>query len=87
MIGLQSNKLIKQKERGCHMATKLYTIENLLIGKNYRSKNRHFEGEIVHAEKRPEIFYGNETEAYLIQVKTPSYLSDRYATVAVKVGE
>jgi hypothetical protein len=69
------------------MATKLYTIENLLVGKNYRSRNRNFEGEIVYAEKRPEIFYGNETEAYLIQVRTPSYLSDRYATIAVKVGE
>jgi hypothetical protein len=69
------------------MATKLYTIENLLIGKTYRSKNRNFEGEIVHAEKRPEVFYGIETEAYLIQVKTPSYSSDRYATIAVKVGE
>ena len=87
MIGLQSNKLIKQKERGCPMATKLYTIENLLIGKNYRSKNRHFEGEIVHAEKREGIWYGENTEAYVIQVKTPAYLSYRYATVAVKVGE
>jgi hypothetical protein len=69
------------------MATKLYTIENLLVGQNYRSRNRHFQGEIVHAEKRPEIWYGENTEAYLIQIKTPSYLSDRYATVAVKVGE
>jgi hypothetical protein len=29
------------------MATKLYTIENLLVGQTYRSRTRHFEGEIV----------------------------------------
>jgi hypothetical protein len=87
MIGLQSNKVIKQKERGCQMATKLYTIENLLVGKTYRSRNRHFEGVITHAEKREGIWYGENTEAYVIQIDTPSYLSDRYATVAVKIGE
>jgi hypothetical protein len=87
MIGLQSNKVIKQKERGCHMATKLYTIENLLVGKTYRSTNRHFEGTITHAEKREGIWYGENTEAYVVQIDTPSYLSDRYATVAVKIGE
>jgi hypothetical protein len=87
MIGLQSNKVIKQKERGCHMATKLYSIENLLVGKTYRSTNRHFEGVITHAEKREGIWYGENTEAYVVQIDTPSYLSDRYATVAVKIGE
>jgi hypothetical protein len=69
------------------MATKLYTIENLLVGKTYRSRTRHFEGEIVSAEKREGIWYGDNTEAYLITVRTPSSLSDRYATIAVKVGE
>jgi hypothetical protein len=69
------------------MATKLYTIESLLVGKNYRSRNRHFEGEIVSAEKREGIWYGENTEAYVIQVRTPAYLSDRYATIAVKTGE
>jgi len=34
------------------MATKLYTIENLLIGKTYRSNSRHFSGEIISAEPR-----------------------------------
>jgi hypothetical protein len=68
------------------MATKLYTIENLLVGKTYRSRNRHFEGEIVSASPRPEIWYGEGLDAYVVQVRTPSYLSDRYATIAVKVG-
>lgn len=69
------------------MATKLYTIENLLVGKPYRSRSRNFEGVITHAEKREGIWYGENTEAYVIQINTPRYLSDQYATIAVKVGE
>ena len=69
------------------MATKLYTVENLLIGKNYRSTNRKgLEGEIRSAEKREGIWYGENTEAYLVQVK-PERGEYFYATVAVKVGE
>ena len=69
------------------MATKLYTIEDLLVGQNYRSRSRNFEGTITHAEKREGIWYGEGVEAYLVQVNVPKYLSDRYATIAVKVGE
>ena len=69
------------------MATKLYSIENLLVGKTYRSTNRHFEGVITHAEKREGIWYGEGLEAYVVQVDVPKYLSDRYATVVVKIGE
>jgi hypothetical protein len=68
------------------MATKLYTIEDLLIGKTYRSRTRHFEGEIVSAEKRDGIWYGDNTEAYLIEINTRT-LRNKYATIAVKVGE
>ncbi len=68
------------------MATKLYTIENLLVGKTYTSRNRHFEGEIVSATPRPAIWYGENTEAYLIEVNTRS-LRNKFATIAVKVGE
>jgi hypothetical protein len=68
------------------MATKLYTIENLLVGKTYKSKSRHFEGEIVSAEKREGIWYGENTEAYLIEVNAKG-LRNKFATIAVKVGE
>jgi hypothetical protein len=85
MIGLQSNKLIK--ERRLLMSAKTYSIESLLVGTNYRSRSRNFEGTITHAEKREGIWYGEGFEAYVVQVRTPSYLSDRYATVAVKIGE
>jgi hypothetical protein len=85
MIGLQSNKLIK--ERRLLMSAKTYSIENLLVGKSYRSRSRNFEGTITHAEKREGIWYGEGFEAYVVQINTPAYLSDRYATVAVKIGE
>jgi hypothetical protein len=68
------------------MATKLYTIESLLVGKNYRSRSRHFEGEIVSAQKREGIWYGENTEAYLIEVNAKG-LRNKFATIAVKVGE
>jgi hypothetical protein len=68
------------------MATKLYTIENLLIGKTYRSNSRHFSGEIISAEPRPAIWYGENTEAFLIEIRTGG-LRNKFATVAVKVGE
>ena len=69
------------------MSAKTYSIENLLVGKNYRSRNRNFEGTITHARKREGIWYGEGLEAYVVQVNTPAYLSDRYATVVVKIGE
>jgi hypothetical protein len=68
------------------MATKLYTIESLLVGKNYRSNSRHFSGEIISAEPRPEIYYGDNAEAYLIEIRTGG-LRNKFATIAVKVGE
>jgi hypothetical protein len=68
------------------MSAKLYTIENLLIGKNYRSNSRHFSGEIVSAEARPAIWYGEKTEAFLIEIRTGG-LQNKFATIAVKVGE
>ena len=86
MIGLQSNKVIKQKERGWQMSANVYTIENLLVGKTYRSRNRHFEGEIVSASPRPAIWYGENTEAYVVEVYDRT-LRNKFATVAVKVGE
>ena len=69
------------------MSAKTYSIENLLVGKTYRSRSRNFEGTITHAEKREGIWYGEGLEAYVVQVDVPKYLSDRYATVAVKIGE
>ena len=87
MIGLQSNKVIKQKERGWHMSALTYTIDNLLVGKHYRSRNRHDEGIIQHAEKREGIWYGSDFEAYAIEVRSTRGIKNFWATVAVKTGE
>ena len=64
----------------------LYTIENLLIGKTYNSKT--LRGEIISAEKHPKgIWYGENTEAYLVEIYSAHTLRNKYRTIAVKVGE
>jgi hypothetical protein len=88
MIGLQSNKVIKEKERGWQMSANVYTIENLLVGKTYKSRT--LTGEIIDAEKS-DVFYGANTESYRVQVR-PHYpsvfnLKDTYRILAVKIGE
>ena len=67
------------------MSANLYSIEDLLIGKSYRSKS--IEGIIQSAEKREDsVWYDNAT-AYVVRVR-PSALSpmirDAYRTIAVR---
>jgi hypothetical protein len=63
----------------------LYTIENLLVGKTYKSKS--LRGEIISAEKSSQpIWYGENTEAYLVNVRS-QFGGYAYRTLAVKVGE
>jgi hypothetical protein len=74
------------------MATKSYDIATLLEGKYYRSLNRHIDGIIQYAEKRENVWYGENYQAYVVKVR-PTYKGDGifrndfYATIAVKVGE
>jgi hypothetical protein len=64
----------------------LYTIENLLIGKTYDSKT--LRGEIISAEKSSQpIWYGENTEAYLVEINNPNSFRNSFRTIAVKVGE
>lgn len=64
----------------------LYSVQSLLVGKTYRSKS--LTGEIVSAEPHPKgIWYGDNTEAYLVEVKVPHSIHTQYRAVAVKVGE
>ena len=64
----------------------LYTIQDLLIGKIYTSKT--LRGEIISAEKSPKpIWYGENTEAYLVEIFSAHTLRNKYRTIAVKVGE
>jgi hypothetical protein len=62
------------------MSANLYSIENLLVGKTYRSKS--VEGEIVDAEKRNDAIWYDNAEAYLIRVRSTrgNYV---YRTIAV----
>ena len=75
------------------MSALTYSIDSLLEGKYYRSNSRRgLDGIIQHAEKRDGVWYGENTEAYLVRVR-PTYKGDGifrndfYATIAVKVGE
>lgn len=69
------------------MSAKAYTIEDLLVGQYYRSHNRHDEGTILHAEKREGIYYGENLEAYAIQVSSKRNIANFWATIAVKVSD
>ena len=69
------------------MSANVYTIENLLVGKTYKSRT--LTGEIISAEKS-DVWY-QDCESYRVQVR-PHYpsvfnLKDTYRTVAVKVSE
>ena len=70
-----------------------YSIETLLEGKYYRSYSRKgLDGIIQYAEKRSDVWYGNNAEAYLVKVR-PTYdgkgifRNDFYATVCVAIGD
>lgn len=60
----------------------LYSIEDLLVGKAYRSRT--LEGIIQSAEKS-DVFYA-DAEAYLVRVRPTHGLSDTYRVVAVSVA-
>jgi len=64
----------------------LYTIEELLIGNSYNSKS--LRGEIIHAEKdNRAVWYGENCESYLVEIRSPYSLNTAWRTLAVKVGE
>lgn len=76
------------------MSANVYSITDLLIGKNYRSKS--IEGEIISAEIHPKAVWYDGCDSYLVEVRpnysTTSGLSKwygktEYRTLAVKVGE
>jgi hypothetical protein len=57
----------------------LYSVEQLLVGHNYRSRS--CEGEIISAEKS-DVYFEN-AEAYLVRIKTKYSIKDTYRTLAV----
>ena len=68
------------------MSANTYTIESLLVGKNYYSKST--QGEIIHAEKdNRAVWYGDNTESYLVEIRPTHGFKSVWRTLAVKVGE
>jgi hypothetical protein len=66
------------------MSANVYTIENLLVGKTYRSNS--LTGEIISAEKHPSAVWYQDCESYLVEVRNPNG-GYAYRTLAVKVSE
>jgi hypothetical protein len=64
------------------MSANVYTIENLLVGKQYYSKT--LQGEIISAEKHPHAVWYQDCESYLVEIRKPMG-GYTYRTIAVKV--
>jgi hypothetical protein len=62
------------------MTANLYSIENILVGKAYRSRS--IVGIIEDAEPRPSVWYEN-ADAYLVRVRPTNGGLDEYRTLAV----
>lgn len=68
------------------MSANVYSIENLLVGHYYRSRS--VEGEISHAEKDDRaVWYGENTESYLVEIRPTNSIKSVWRTVAVKVSD
>ena len=67
------------------MSANVYTIPDLLIGKNYRSNS--LTGEIISAESHPKGVWYEGCESYRVQVRDSLRGNYTYRSVAVKVGE
>ena len=76
--GFGYNNDITKKKEVARMAN-LYTIEDLLIGKTYRSKS--LEGKIVSAEKHS-AWFGRNAEGYLVEIDT-GMIKNEFRVVAV----
>jgi hypothetical protein len=67
------------------MSANIYSIENLLIGKIYRSKT--LTGEIVSAEKHPKAVWYDGAESYLVEVRDSLKGGYIFRTIAVKEND
>ena len=71
------------------MSANVYTIQSLLVGKNYNSRT--LQGEIVSAEPHPKSVWSDGWEVYLVEVAPNSGYNNwgrkTYRTVAVKVSD
>lgn len=67
-----------------------YSIEDLLVGQFYRPSSlarRFFGGEIDFAEKRDDVYVGEDFQAYAIRYRVANSVRSEWATIAVKVSD
>jgi hypothetical protein len=67
------------------MSANVYSVQSLLVGKNYSSRT--LQGEIVSAEKHPHAVWYEGCETYLVEVAPNSGFDRTYRTVAVKIND
>ena len=65
------------------MSANVYTVKDLLVGTNYRSRT--LMGEIISAEEHPHAVYYEGCETFLVEVQPNSGYKTTYRTVAVRV--
>jgi hypothetical protein len=70
------------------MTMKNYSIEDLLIGKAYRSLNHPEKFGIINdAVKRDEIWVGSNSTAYAVRYRNPNGGFDKWATISVEFND
>ena len=66
------------------MSANVYSVQNLLVGKTYRSNS--VSGEIISAEPNSDVWYAN-CDTYKVQVRPFNSIKDTYRYVAVKTSD
>lgn len=84
-MSVMSDKITsnKDQERKWLIMANLYRIEDLLLGKTYRSSS--LEGKIVGVEKHS-AWFGSNAQAYLVEVDT-GMLRNKFRVIAVGEDE
>jgi hypothetical protein len=84
-MSVMSDKITsnKDQERKWLIMANLYKMQDLLIGKTYRSKS--LEGKIVSAEKHS-AWFGNNAQAYLVEIDT-GMIRNKFRVIAVGEDE
>jgi hypothetical protein len=67
------------------MSANVYSVEDLLVGKAYRSRS--LEGTILSAKKHPYPIWYEGCESYLVEVQPKGSIRVTYRTIAVKTTD
>ena len=67
-----------------------YSIEDLLVGQFYRPSSlarKFMGGEIEFAEKRDDVWVGEDYQAYAIRYRVAQSIKTNWATIAVRIKD